>query len=62
MKAKRDFNSLALRKSFKKGDTLTEDPKLMAEWERQGMAEGVKESKPATVRKTKELKAKKATK
>lgn len=60
MKAKRDFNSLSLNKSFKKGDVLKEDPKLMAEWERQGIAE--KESKPATKRKTKELKDKKSTK
>lgn len=60
MKAKRDFNSLALKKSFKEGEILKEDSKLMAEWERQGMA--VKESKPATKRKTKDLKGKKETK
>ena len=53
-KALRDFNSLSLKKSFKEGDVLKEDEKLMKEWERQGMA--VKEAKPK--RQTKEKKAK----
>lgn len=50
-KAKRDFNSISLGKSFKKGDTLKEDQKLMDEWVRNGMAE--KQEKPKLKTKTK---------
>ena len=60
-KAKRDFNSLSLKKSFKKGADLSDiDTKLVKQWEEQGMA--FKEDKPKTKRKTKELKNNKKTK
>jgi len=60
-KAKRDFNSLSLKKGFKKGDDLSGiDAKLIKQWEEQGMA--VKEDKPKSKRKTKELKNNKKTK
>lgn len=59
-KAKRDFNSIALKKSFKKGDILDADEKHLKEWVANGLA--VKESKPASARKTKELKTTSKTK
>lgn len=58
--ANRDFNSLISKKSYKKGDVLTENIKQLEDWERNGMA--VKESKAATNRKTKELKTTTKTK
>lgn len=61
-KALRDFYSIQLATNFKEGDTLTEDPKLLGEWIRNGIASEIKESKPAAKRKTKELKDKKSTK
>ena len=54
-KALRDFYSIQLNTNFKEGDVLTEDPKLLGEWIRNGIAVEIK-------RKTKELKVKKATK
>lgn len=61
-KALRDFYSIQLATNFKEGDTLTEDSKLLGEWIRNGIAVEIKESKPATKRKTKELKGKKDNK
>lgn len=62
VKAKRDFNSISLKKTFKEGESINEDPKLVAEWIRQGMAIEVKENKKAPKRQTKELKSQKKTK
>lgn len=61
-KALRDFYSIQLATNFKEGDTLTEDPKLLGEWIRNGIACEIKENKTVVKRSTKELKSKKSTK
>ena len=61
-KALSDFYSIQFATNFKKGDTLMENPKLLGEWIRNGIACEIKANKTEVKRSTKERKSKKITK